>query len=34
MKMKIKKKPRLFTVNNIEIRDCGKIKLDKNEFAL
>jgi hypothetical protein len=32
MKMKIKKKPRLFTVNNIEIRDCGKIKLDKNEL--
>ena len=32
MKMKIKKKPRVFTVNNIEIRDCGKIKLDKNEL--
>ena len=32
MKMKILKKPRLFSVNNIEIRDCGKIKLDDNEL--
>ena len=32
MKIKIKKNPRLFTVNNIEIRDFGKIKLDKNEL--
>jgi hypothetical protein len=32
MKMKILKKPRLFTVNNSEIKDCGKIKLDKNEL--
>jgi hypothetical protein len=32
MKMKILTKPRLFSVNNIEIRDCGKIKLDKNEL--
>lgn len=32
MKMKILKKPRLFSVNDIEIKDCGKIKLDKNEL--
>ncbi len=32
MKIKILKKPRIFSVNNIEIRDCGKIKLDKNEL--
>ena len=32
MKTKILKNPRLFSVNNIEIKDFGKIKLDKNEL--
>ena len=32
MKTKIKKKPRLFNVNTIKIKDYGKIKLSKNEM--
>ncbi len=32
MKTKILKKPRIFSVNEIEIRDFGKIKLEKNEL--
>jgi len=32
MKIKISKKPRLFTVNDISIKDYGKIQLNKNEM--
>jgi len=32
MKTKILKKPRIFSVNEIEIKDYGKIKLEKNEL--
>ncbi|OUU50702.1 MAG: hypothetical protein CBC25_07635 [Pelagibacteraceae bacterium TMED65] len=33
MKIKIFKKPRLFQVNQITIKDFGKIKLKKNEMV-
>ena len=32
MKTKILKKPRLFTVNDIKLKDFGKIRLNKNEM--
>jgi hypothetical protein len=32
MRTKILKKPRLFSVNDVELKDYGKIKLDKNEM--
>ena len=32
MKTKISKKPRLFSVNDIKLKDYGKIKLDNNEM--
>ena len=33
MKIKILKNPRLFKVNNIEVKDFGKIKLATNEMV-
>ena len=33
MEIKFLKKPRIFSVNEIEIKDYGKIKLDKNEMV-
>jgi hypothetical protein len=32
MKIKISKKPRIFTIKDIQIKDYGKIKLDTNEM--
>jgi hypothetical protein len=33
MKAKISKKPRIFSVNETEIKDYGKIELEKNELV-
>ena len=32
MKIKIFKKPRIFSVNKINIKDFGKIRLEQNEM--
>jgi hypothetical protein len=32
VKIKISKKPRIFTIKDIQIKDYGKIKLDTNEM--